>query len=247
MKKLKTLEQFESKDPCQCGGNCGCGGNKSVNEGARIVLVDPNKNQFKKTVFYSGPNRDADAEVEKLNKKLSNSQKQKGFYWKIAAYESLEEAKKYNFKAISKAWEYAYGEDMEDEYEGFYQEVVGKYKNKVTKKDIAKIWNEVYGEDIGAEYSGFFDSIKENLEASEKLEEINKIEEVKADGYSISDDEDERMDIAEQEFYDKALELANDLKAEAYEIGGSFRGPGYEHRLMLQVKDAFKKAKLKLR
>ena len=28
--KLKTLEQFESKDPCECGGNCGCG--KSVNE-----------------------------------------------------------------------------------------------------------------------------------------------------------------------------------------------------------------------
>lgn len=188
MKKLKTLEQFESKDPCQCGGNCGCGGNKSVNE-----------------------------------------------------------AKKYNFKAISKAWEYAYGEDMEDEYEGFYQEVVGKYKNKVTKEDIAKIWDEIYGEDIADEYSGFFDSIKENLEASKKLEEINKVEEVKADGYSISDDEDERMDIAEQEFYDKALELANDLKAEAYEIGGSFRGPGYEHRLMLQVKDAFKKAKLKLR
>ncbi|MDA8988648.1 hypothetical protein N9F93_00070 [bacterium] len=29
--KLKTLEQFESKDPCGCGGNCGCGG-KPVNE-----------------------------------------------------------------------------------------------------------------------------------------------------------------------------------------------------------------------
>jgi len=29
--KLKTLEQFESKDPCECGGNCGCGG-KPVNE-----------------------------------------------------------------------------------------------------------------------------------------------------------------------------------------------------------------------
>ena len=63
----------------------------------------------------------------------------------------------------------------------------------------------------------------------------------------VSDDEDGRMDVAEQEFYDKALALANELKEEAYEIGGDFRGPGYEHKLMLQVKDAFKKAKLKLR
>ena len=29
--KLKTLTQFEQKDPCTCGGNCGCGG-KPVNE-----------------------------------------------------------------------------------------------------------------------------------------------------------------------------------------------------------------------
>jgi hypothetical protein len=29
--KLQTLEQFESKDPCECGGNCGCG-SKPVNE-----------------------------------------------------------------------------------------------------------------------------------------------------------------------------------------------------------------------
>ena len=27
---LQTLEQFESKDSCKCGGNCNCG--KSVNE-----------------------------------------------------------------------------------------------------------------------------------------------------------------------------------------------------------------------
>jgi hypothetical protein len=246
--KLPMLEDFEQtkKDPCQCGGNCGCGGNKSVNEDARIVLVDPNTNKFKKTVFYSGPNRDADAEVEKLNKKLSNSQKQKGFYWKIAAYESLEEAKKYKFKDLAKAWEFVYGEDMEDEYEGFYQEVTGKYKNKVTKKDIAEIWQKVYGEDIEAEYDGFYNELKENLNEASALEEFNGLNEAKSDG-TISDDEDERMDIAEQEFYDKALALAQELKEEAYEIGGDFRGPGYEHKLMLQVKDAFKKAKLKLR
>ena len=132
---------------------------------------------------------------------------------------------------------------MEDEYQGFYQEVTGKYKNKVTKADIADIWQKVYGEDIKSEYDGFFTSLKENLEQAEKLDNLF---EAKPDG-TISDDEDNRMDIAEQEFYDKALALANELKDEAYFIGGDFRGPGYEHKLMLQVKDAFKKAKLKLK
>ena len=114
---------------------------------------------------------------------------------------------------------------MEDEYEGFYQEVTGKYKNKVTKKDIAKIWKKVYGEDIEAEYDGFYNEIKENLDEANKLEEFNSLNEAKPDG-TISDDEDERMDIAEQEFYDKALALAQELKEEAYEIGGDFRGTG---------------------
>ena len=191
-KKLPMLEEFEQtkKDPCECGGNCGCGnGDKSV---------------------------------------------------------TITEAKKYKFKDLAKAWEFVYSEEMEDEYQGFYQEVTGKYKNKVTKADIAKIWNEVYGEDIATEYEGFFNSIKENLDEANKLDEFNNVEEAKADG-TISDDEDERMDIAEQEIYDRAFALAQELKEEAYEIGGDFRGPGYEHKLMLQVKDAFKKSKLKLR
>lgn len=78
------------------------------------------------------------------------------------------EAKKYKFKDLAKAWEFVYGEEMEDEYEGFYQEVTGKYKNKVTKEDIAKIWDEVYGEDIATEYEGFFSSIKEAVVTESK-------------------------------------------------------------------------------
>lgn len=158
----------------------------------------------------------------------------------------IDEAKKYKFKELAKAWAHVYGEDMEDEYPAFYQEVTGKHRDKVTKKDVADIWMKVYGEDMASEYDGFYGDIKENLNEANKIEEFNNLNEAKPDG-TISDDEDERMAIAEQEFYDKALELADDLKAEAYEIGGNFRGPGYEHKLMLQVKDAFKKAKLKLR
>jgi len=244
------LEEFEQnrlhEDECKCGGNCTCGdSNKSVNEGARIVLVDPNTNQFKKTVLYSGPNRDADAEVEKLDKKLSNSQKQKGFYWKIAAYESLEEAKKYKFKDLAKAWEFVYGEDMEDEYQGFYQEVTGKYKNKVTKQDIAEIWNKVYGEDIEADYDGFFSSLKENLNEANKLEEFNNLNEANADG-TISDDEDERRAILEEEVMVKLEELIDYMKEEADSIGGKFRAPGIEADCIKAMKSVFKSKKVRI-
>lgn len=99
-----------------------------------------------------------DSEAE-LVKKIK-----KGKFSKYRATESkVNEAKKYKFEEIAKAWDYSYGEDMENEYEGFYQEVIGKYKNKVTKKDIAEIWDNIYGEDIAAEYEGFFDSIKESV------------------------------------------------------------------------------------
>jgi|TARA_B110000908_G_scaffold167929_1_gene221799 hypothetical protein len=114
--KLKSLEQFESKDPCECGGNCGCGNTTT-----------------------------------KIN-----------------------EAKKYKFKELAKAWEVVYGEEMEDEYQGFYQEVTGKYKDKVTKDDIATIWTAVYGEDIAAEYDGFYNDLKENIALSEKLDTLNE-------------------------------------------------------------------------
>lgn len=87
----------------------------------------------------------------------------------------VNEAKKYKFKDLAKAWEYVYGEDMEDEYHGFYQEVTGKHRDKVTKDDVAMIWNKVYGEDIASEYDAFFNSLQENLNEANKLEEFNLI------------------------------------------------------------------------
>ena len=91
------------------------------------------------------------------------------------------EAKTYKFEDLAKAWDSVYGEEMEDEYEGFYQEVTGKYKNKVTKEDIAKIWDEMYGEDIATEYEGFFSSIKESVNEAE----IKSDDEFKEYAYSV--------------------------------------------------------------
>ena len=287
--KLKTLEQFGQKDPCECGGNCGCGG-KPVNEkfsfsedqvkdvaeliAKAIAKVDKSKTAVHDMEYdagrgagfdisMDGMNYEGGSYVVRPNGEVYNAAIGNSFpnavYAKIGdtdikkvmknikKFESeITEAKKYKFKDLAKAWQHVYGEDMEDEYQGFFQEVTGKYKDKVTKKDIAEIWMNTYGEDITTDYDGFYNDLKENLEQVAKLEALDNLVEANTDG-TISDDEDGRMDIAEQEFYDKALTLAQELKDEAYEIGGNFRGPGYEHKLMMQVKDAFKKAKLKLR
>jgi hypothetical protein len=159
-------------------------------------------------------------------------------------YESntITEAKKYKFKDLAKAWSHVYGEEMEDEYQGFFQEVTGKYKNKVTKQDIADIWMAIYGEDIAADYDGFYNELKENLEQVAKLEGLDNLVEANTDG-TISDDEDERraeaLHMAEMEFD----EFIKKFKEEAYDIGGSFRGPGIWSDIYKAVEYKLKKAK----
>ena len=140
------------------------------------------------------------------------------------------EAKKYKFNDLAKAWQHVYGEDMEDEYEGFYQEVVGKYKNKVTKADIATIWSHVYGEEIADDYDGFYNELKENLEQVAKLEKLDNLNEQNADG-TISDDEDDRLDDLLGDVEMQIDELIQHAKTQAYEIGGDFRGPGMTSQL----------------
>ena len=157
----------------------------------------------------------------------------------------VSEAKKYKFKELAKAWEFVYGEDMEDEYEGFYQEVIGKHKNKVTKSDIAEIWSNVYGEDVTAEYGGFFDNLKENVNAATKLERFNNIEEANADG-TISDDEDDAVENMLVDVEYMVDELVNYIKVETEKIGGPFRSPGMEAQCLKLVKATFKKHKVRL-
>ena len=47
----------------------------------------------------------------------------------------VNEAKKLKYKDIHDAWNLAYGEDFEYEYEGVYQEIVGKHRVKISKDD----------------------------------------------------------------------------------------------------------------
>lgn len=69
--------------------------NESVNEGVRLSLVDPNTNKFIKTLSLDRTYKEAEKEVETLNKRLSSSQKTKGLYWKVTSIgESVNEGKK---------------------------------------------------------------------------------------------------------------------------------------------------------
>jgi hypothetical protein len=58
---------------------------ETINESVRISLFDPNKNKIIKTLSVDRTYREAEAEVETLNKRLSNTEKDKGFYWKVTA------------------------------------------------------------------------------------------------------------------------------------------------------------------
>jgi len=156
--------------------------------------------------------------------------------------DNIDEAKKYKFKDLAKAWSHVYGEDMEDEYEGFFQEVVGKYKNKVTKKDIANIWLDVYGEDIADDYDGFYNELQENLNQVAKLEELfsDEIDEANADG-TISDDEDERRAELLERVKEQMQQLLASAEFDAKDIGGSFRSPGIMAEIKKELNNQLKK------
>ena len=71
------------------------------------------------------------------------------------------------------------------------------------------------------------------------------IVEANADG-TISDDEDERREELEMEVYNEAKSFAESVIERAYEIGGSFRGPGIQADMAKQIKKAFKDAKFRI-
>jgi Ca2+-binding EF-hand superfamily protein len=57
----------------------------AVNEGVKLSLVDPTTNKFIKTLSLDRTYREAEKEIETLNRRLSPSQKTKGLYWKVTS------------------------------------------------------------------------------------------------------------------------------------------------------------------
>jgi len=87
---------------------------------------------------------------------------------------------------------------------------------------------------------------KNEATVGEKLSNAeSNVSEANADG-TISDDEDERRDELEMEIYQQTETLINYLKEEAEAIGGPFRSPGIIADCVKQIKDAFRKNKIKL-
>lgn len=82
-------------------------------------------------------------------------------------------------------------------------------------------------------------------EHAEKSNESKKLDEANPDG-TISDDEDERRDDLEREIYHQTEALINYLKEEAEDIGGPFRSPGIIADCVKQIKEAFRKNRIKL-
>jgi hypothetical protein len=102
-----TIEKYNVRDII---AGTGVGTNKSfrkrfikqfLNEGVTLSLVDPNTNKFIKTLSLDIIYREAEKEIETLNRKLSPSQKTKGLYWKVTSIgESINE--EYDVSGVSR-------------------------------------------------------------------------------------------------------------------------------------------------
>lgn len=101
-------------------------------------------------------------------------------------------------------------------------------------KDEVILWSDEYGVEYSIDPKDLKYFIKESV-----------VTEVNADG-TISDDEDQRREELEMEVYHEAKAFADSVKERAYDIGGSFRGPGIQADVAKQIKRAFKDAKFRL-
>ena len=144
-----------------------------------------------------------------------------------AEVKSAEDFKEYAFSVLQKA----FGEDFD---EAKAQEVVDGLVSK-------------YGEDYGAMVGALQSSLAESVEVNESCgtcgqepcvcEEVQDVKEKKADG-TISDDEDERREALMSEVESAMDQLLSKIKADAEDIGGSFRSPGimYDAKKIMDTK-----------
>lgn len=80
----------------------------------------------------------------------------------------VHEGKSYTAKEIAKIWDKSFGEDMEDEYPGFYKNI--KRMGKLTKDDLVYQWDMDYGEDMEDPdngYLGFLTALGESKMVNE--------------------------------------------------------------------------------
>lgn len=67
---------------------------------------------------------------------------------------------KTTLKEMAQNWAEGYGEDLANDYSGFYDELYEKYGNKpIPLTEIQDAWRYAYGEEIDENYTGFWGSI----------------------------------------------------------------------------------------
>ena len=117
--------------------------------------------------------------------------------------------------------------------------------NEIVAMSLEEFIDEVYEWKEWFEYEYPEKYEEEDYEDDDDFYESEKVDEANPDG-TISDDEDERRDMLEMEIYQQTETLINFLKEEAEAIGGPFRSPGIIADCVKQIKDAFRKNKIKL-
>ena len=67
---------------------------------------------------------------------------------------------KTTLKEMAQNWAEVYGEDLANDYGGFYDKLYEKYGNKpIPLAEVKQAWKYAYGEDLNVEYDGFWESI----------------------------------------------------------------------------------------
>lgn len=67
---------------------------------------------------------------------------------------------KTTLREMAENWAEVYGEDLANDYGGFYDELYEKYDNKpIPLDEIQESWRSAYGEEIDENYTGFWGSI----------------------------------------------------------------------------------------
>jgi hypothetical protein len=167
--------------------------------------------------------------VSKKDPKLAAKKLEESVEVNEAEIKSDEEFKEYAVSVLQKA----FGDDYD---EAKAMEVVDGILGKVDGD---------YGAAVGMLTSSLGESVEVNESCGECGQnpcECDSVEEKKADG-TISDDEDERREALMAEIESAMDQLLSKIKADAEDIGGSFRSPGIMYDAKKIIDNKMKKFK----
>lgn len=119
-------------------------------------------------------------------------------------------------------WAEVYGEDLANDYGGFYDELYEKYGDKpIPLSEVKQAWRDAYGEDLNLQYDGFWETIGGKKHISYVDENGDILESYKKGGTFIDqygdiiddpNDEEYEMTFGKDSFAPSAF-MANKLQS----------------------------------